>query len=262
MRLILFFAVGVLFFLNACVPNRKYVYLQKNDLYEAVSTDTMIRSYSVNIEEYKIQPLDILSIRIESLTEEEFDFMAKLNPQEQNDMGGSNQNNLLRGYLVDESGNIEFPVVGKVKIGGLSVFEAQDSLKHKFKIFLKDPVPRVRLMNFRFTVLGEVKREGQVISANTRITLMEAIGLSGGLGELADRSKVKIIRQQGERAEVFYMNLLDEDILQSKNFYVQQNDIIMVSALKQRPFRIYWTENLSLLVSTLTLVLLVVNLTQ
>jgi polysaccharide biosynthesis/export protein len=250
--------------LGSCVPNRKYVYLQKDDLHKKnLVKDTVVRDYKLQIEEYRIQPLDILYIRIESLTDEEFDFMAKLYPVEGVGGGGANQNAMaIRGFLVDQQGEVEFPVVGKVKFGGLTVFEAQDSLQQIFKAFLKDPVARVRLLNFRFTVLGEVNSEGQVISSNTRVTLMEAIGLAGGLGELADRANVKIVRQNGDKAEVFYMNLLDENILMAKNFYIQQNDIIMVPALKQRPFRMYWAQNLSLFVSTVSVILLVINLSK
>lgn len=258
----LFIGVGVM--LGSCVPNRKYVYLQKNDLKTAVPTDSVVRTYQLKVEEYRIQPLDIISLRIESLTEEEFDFISKLYPMELGATGGGGGGGLnpSRGFLVDQNGEIEFPVVGKVKFGGLTVFEAEQNVKNVFKAFLKDPVARVRLLNFRFTVLGEVNGEGQITSNNTRITLMEAIGMAGGLGELADRSKVKIVRQTGDKMNVFYMNLLDENVLTTQNFYVQQNDIIMVPALKQRPFRMYWTENLSIFVSTLTVVLLVISLTQ
>jgi polysaccharide biosynthesis/export protein len=261
MRFVLFLVLAIVVF-GSCVPNRKYVYLQKNDLHKKdLPKDTIVRSYQLDIEEYKIQPLDILSIRMESLTAEEFDFMSKLYPMEQGG-GGGGQNLLLRGFLVDQQGNIEFPVVGKVKFGGLTVFQAQDSLQAAFKAFLKDPVARVRLLNFRFTVLGEVNNENQIVSQNTRVTLMEAIGMAGGLGELADRANVKIIRQVGDKAEVFYMNLLDENLLAAKNFYIQQNDIIMVPALRQRPFRMYWAQNLSLFVSTVSVILLVINLSR
>ena len=256
----------LLLILVSCVPNKKVVYLQKDDVNKKdLKKDTVMRSYNLQIRDYKIQPLDILSIRLESLTDEEFDFMTKLYPMDmavQGGGGGGGQNPAVRGFLVDENGEVEFPVVGRIKFSGYTVFEAQENLQQIFKAFLKDPVARVRLMNFRFTVMGEVNRESQVESQNTRVTLMEAIGLAGGLTDLADRANVKIIRQQGDRADVLYMNLLQEELLATENYYVQQNDIIVVPALKQRPFRKYWAENIALVVSTLSLVLLVLNLTQ
>jgi polysaccharide biosynthesis/export protein len=248
----------------SCVPNKKILYLQKDDVNKNdMKKDTVLRSYDMQIREYKIQPLDILSIRLESLTEPEFDFMTKLLQLDQMMMGGGNAANMLvSGFLVDQNGDLEFPVVGKIPFAGLSIFEAQDKLKELFSPYLKDPVAQVRLLNFRFTVLGEVIRENQVISQNVRVTIMEAIGLAGGLTDLADRANVKIIRQRGEKSEVLYLDLLDEELLASQNYYVQQNDIIVVPPLRQRPFRRYWTENIAIIVSTLSLVLLVISLTQ
>jgi polysaccharide biosynthesis/export protein len=260
MRYFLVF-IGLIVALGSCVPNRKYVYLQKNDVDKKnLPVDTILRTYAVNIEDYKIQPLDLLSIRIESLTDEEFDFFEKLYPT---NLAGGNQNNLLlSGFLVDNRGEIEFPVVGRIKFAGLSVFQAQEKLQEVFQVFLKNPVARVRLLNFRFTVLGEVNRENQVTSVNSRVTILEAIGLAGGLTDMADRSKVKVIRQKGSESEVFYVNLLQEEFIASNHYYIQQNDIVVVPALKQRPFRRYWGQNLSLLISTVSVVLLTINLTN
>jgi polysaccharide export outer membrane protein len=240
------------------------VYLQKDDLHKKdVVLDSVIRKHEINIREYKIQPLDILSIRIESLTPEDFDFISRLYPNiNQASGGGGAANQFINGFLVDNHGEIEFPVVGKLKFEGLSLFEAAAKIQSSFKAYLKDPVARVQLLNFRFTLLGEVNLENQVVSYNSRVTVMEAVGMAGGLTDLADRSKVKIIRQKGDQSEVLYLNLLDENLLTSEHYYVHQNDIIVVPALKQRPFRKYWAENIAIIVSTLTLVLLVVNLTQ
>ncbi|MCU0397118.1 MAG: polysaccharide biosynthesis/export family protein [Cyclobacteriaceae bacterium] len=249
--------------LASCVPNKKVLYLQKDDVNKKdMKKDTVLRTYDMVIHEYKIQPLDILSIRLESLTDPEFDFMTKLLQLDQMQGGGNQQNMLVNGFLVDQNGDLEFPVVGKIKLSGLSLFEAQEKLQELFKPYLKDPVARIRLLNFRFTVLGEVNRENQIVSQNVRVTLMEAIGLAGGLTDLADRSSVKIIRQRGDQVDVLYMNLLEEDLLATENYYVQQNDIIVVPPLKQRPFRKYWTENIAIIVSTLSLVLLVISLAQ
>jgi polysaccharide biosynthesis/export protein len=258
----LFFTISLLF-LGACVPNRKIVYLQKDDLNRKdLRTDTIVRTHNLKIEEYKIQPLDLLYIRIESLTEDEYDFITKLYSVNQTAGASSVNNQFISGFLVDNNGEIEFPVVGRINFQGLSVFAAQEKLQETFKPYLKNPVARVRLMNFRFTVLGEVNAENQVVSNNTRVTLMEAIGLAGGLSDLADRSNVKIIRQDGGQAKVLYVNLLDENFLTSPHYYIHQNDIIVVPPLRQRPFRKYWGQNLALLVSTLSLALLVYNITQ
>jgi polysaccharide biosynthesis/export protein len=258
MRLLLFFVLFVVA-LQGCVPNRKFVYLQKNDVNNKdIRTDTVLRQYTLHIDDYKIQPLDLLSVRIESLTDDEFDFFQKLYPVNQ----GSGQNPSLTGFLVDNKGEVEFPVVGRISLAGLSVFQAEEQLEKAFTNYLKSPVARVRLLNFRFTLLGEVNRESQVVSPNSRVTLMEAIGLAGGLTDLADRSSVKIIRQRGEQAEVFYVNLLQEELVGSANYYVQQNDIIVVPALRQRPFRKYGVQNVALLFSVVSIVLISVNLLQ
>lgn len=258
--------VFLVLLLSACVPNRKIVYLQKDDLKKKdVVLDSVVRKHEMQIREYRIQPLDLLSIRFESLTDEDFDFISRLYPNVQQ-IGGSGGGGgaalFINGFLVDNNGDLEFPVAGKIKLSGLSLFEAAASIQNVFRPYLKSPVVRVQLLNFRFTVLGEVNLENQVISQNSRVTLMEAIGMAGGLTDLADRSKIKIIRQKGKESEVIYMNLLDENLLSSENYYVHQNDLIVVPALKQRPFRKYWQENITLIVSTLSLIILVVNLTQ
>ncbi len=258
-------AVSGLLLVSGCVPNKKIVYLQKDDLHKKnLPLDTVVRVHNLSIQEYRIQPLDILAIRIESLTDDEFDFVSKLYPnvQQQGAGGGNAANQLINSFLVDDNGDIEFPVAGKIHLAGLSLFQATTKLQDAFKAFLKDCVVRVRLQNFRFTVLGEVKLENQIVSLNSRVTIMEAIGLAGGLTDLADRSKVKLVRQRGAQTEVVYLDLLDEHIVESEYFYMQQNDLIVVPALKQRPYRKYWLENVTLIISTLTLVLLTVTLVQ
>src|SRR5882672_11491796 len=146
--------VVLLLLLNACVPNRKVVYLQKDDLHKKdVVLDSVVRTHEMVIREYKIQPLDILSIRIESLTAEDFNFISKLYPNVQQTSGSGAANQSINGFLVDNLGEIEFPVAGKIKLAGLSLFEASATLRDAFKAYLKDPVVRVQLLNFRFTVL-------------------------------------------------------------------------------------------------------------
>lgn len=256
--LLTFCALGML---ASCVPNRKYQYLQKDDVNaKQVKLDTVTRAYNMPDFTYRIQPQDILYIRFEHLSDEEFDFFS----QQQNTRINSGASNIaLFGELVNENGEIEYPVVGKIKVSGLTITEIQDKLEViAGEAGLKSPAVSVRLVNFRFTVLGEVNMEGTVTSNNNRTSVLEAIGLAGGISELADRSKIKLIRQDGGKMEVIYLNLLDENLVDSPYYFLHQSDILIVPPLKQRPFRTYFAQNMSIFISSASLILLVITLSK
>lgn len=257
-----FFIVLLAVVLSSCVSNKKVTMLQKNDLHSAsVRLDSVVRSYTIDTFVYKIQSNDIVSIRFESLTAKEFDFFN--NQANALALAGQLQgsNALFIGELVDESGEVPIPLVGKFKIAGLTVFEAQEKLQQvALKFGINSPIVRVRLLNYRITLLGEVNREGTTFLTTNRVSMLEAIGLAGGLGELADRSKVKLIRQVGNETEVVYLNLLDEDFFKSPYYYTYQNDILIVPALKQRAYRKYFGQNFAVFVSTVSVILLTINL--
>ncbi|MCX8489932.1 MAG: polysaccharide export protein [Cyclobacteriaceae bacterium] len=259
-NLLRWMALFCLMALASCVPNRKYVYLQKNDLMKNdLPKDSVVRHYAIDTFQYRIQPNDILSIRFESLTAKDFDFFNS-----GQSMAGSNipiqVNPLLVGELVDESGFVFYPVVGKVKVAGYTVFEVQERLRLLAVQYVDSPVVKVRLLNFRSTILGEVNREGAIVFNNNRVTMLEAIGLSGGFTDLADKANVKLIRQKGSSVEIVYVNLLDENFINSPYYYIYQNDVLIVPALKQRPYRKYFGQNLALIVSTLSLLVLTLTL--
>ncbi len=245
-KIILYLVVVGVVLCTSCVPNKKITYLQYGDELkerDEIVVDEVVRTRPIKIEEYRIQPLDVLMIQFESITNEEFDFFSTIEPQG----GGNQQNQMLNGVIVDAQGNVEYPMIGKVNLTGLTIFEAQEKLQLEASRYLTDVVTRVRPLNFRFTVLGEVNQEQVVTSQNTRITMMEAIGMSGGFSELADRSIVKVIRQEGDLAKIHYVNLLEEDFIE-------------FPPLKQRTFRKYFTSNLGVWTATLSAVLLAISL--
>jgi polysaccharide export outer membrane protein len=239
---------------TSCVTNKKYQMLQKDDVNKPDPVmDSVMRRYDVDGFDYKVQTNDIVNVRFESLTSKEYDFLASHTPTQNNaQVGGA----LMMGDLVDENGEIPFPVVGKVKVAGFTVFQIQDNLQSLADKYLESPIVKVRLLNYRITFLGEMNREGVVTLNNNRVTLLEAVALAGGMSDLADKTAVKLIRQKGGRVEVVYLNVLDENFVRSPYYYVYQNDIIMVPPLKQRPFRKYFGQNLALILSSLSLLLI------
>ena len=132
-------------------------------------------------------------------------------------------------YLVDIDGYIEFPVLGRVKVGGLKKSEAIAMLQDQLKAYLKDPIVTIQFMNYKVTVLGEVLRPGSYTIGNERITLMEALGLAGDMTVYGRRDNVLLIRENSNGAKEFVrLNLTKSDILSSPYYYLQQNDVIYV----------------------------------
>lgn len=255
--------VAAMLMLGSCVTNKKYVYLQKDDVnVKGLPKDSVVREYDLADFDYKIQPNDLISVQFESLTPDEFNFFTGAAARRQGNININQGGALLLGELVDEYGEISYPVIGKVRVAGLTVFEAQDTLQSVADQYLEAPIVKVRLLNFRFTILGEVNAQGTYVLTNNRVNLMEAIGEAGGLSDLADKSNVKLIRQREGNTEVIYIDLLNEDFLSSPYYFINQNDIVVVPALRQRPYRRYFGQNLSLIISSLSLLLLVINISR
>ncbi len=263
MTRILWLVACATIFLSSCVTNKKFVYLQKGDVNPKESElpkDSVVREYDLLAFDYKVQPNDILSVRFESLTRKEYDFLSANNPQNNAGSNLTQGNALLIGELVDNNGEVLFPYIGKIKVAGLTVFGIQEKMQAIANQYLESPVVKVRLLNYRITMLGEVNQEGNITLPNNRVSMLEAIGLAGGLTDLADKANIKLIRQVDGKTEVVYLNLLDENFIHSPYYYVHQNDVLIAGSLRQRPYRKYFGQNLALLVSSLSLLLLAIQL--
>jgi polysaccharide biosynthesis/export protein len=254
--------IGALLFLGSCVPVKKLIYFQNDDLKhrDRIPKDTVLRTHKLNIQEYRIQPLDMLSINFETLSDESdaFDFLSKIAPQGR----ATGSSSASAGIMVDTYGEIEYAVLGKIKVSGLTIFEAKALIQNIASKYLPNVIVRIRMLNFRFTLLGEVGGEQVATSSNPRLTMSEAIGMAGGFSELADRSNVKVIRQKGDSVQVYYVNLLEEKFLESEYYYVQQNDVIIVPPLKQRTFKKYFTSNMGIVSSIISFGLFILALSN
>ncbi len=137
-------------------------------------------------------------------------------------------------YLVDIDGNIEFPLIGKIRVSGLTIDEAKRKILKEAEVYAVKPVVNVRYTHFKFTVLGEVKAPGTFTVPNEKVSILEALGYVGDLTQYSSRKQVKIIRDSSGKREIGAINLNDQALFTSPFFYLKRNDVLYVQAAKQK----------------------------
>lgn len=182
----------------------------------------------------RIGPDDILAITVSSLSEESnivFNFpnINALNTTVfPGAIGGGQMGRQPLGYLVDSIGKIEMPLVGKLKLTGLTLEQAGDSIKVRLLNYLKEPTVNVRYLNHKFTVIGEVNRPGVFNLLDNHTTLPEALGMVGDLTIYGLRKNVMLVRTTKEKREVVRIDLTSQDFFNSPYYYLRNNDVIYV----------------------------------
>jgi len=134
----------------------------------------------------------------------------------------------LQSYLVDINGDINFPVIGTIKVAGLSKSQAIKYINEQLSPYLKNAIVTIQFMNYKVTVLGEVLRPGQYAISNERITILDALGLAGDMTIFGKRNNVLITRENNGKLEFVRLNLNSDEVFKSPYFYLQQNDVIYV----------------------------------
>ncbi len=143
----------------------------------------------------------------------------------------------ISGYTLDAKGYIDFPVLGKIKLGGLTRQEAEEYIKEELldSKQIKDPVVIIEFMNLGFSVLGEVNRPGRYRIDRDRFTVLDAISLAGDLTINAKRDNIMLIRHDGRKDNTYMLNLMDAaGLYASPAFYIQQGDVIYVVPNEKR----------------------------
>jgi polysaccharide export outer membrane protein len=144
----------------------------------------------------------------------------------------------ITGYSIDDDGYVNLPVLGKVKMAGLSIVEARQKLFQELDKYIVDVTVDVKLVSFKVTILGEVRSPGMHFYFNERITLFEAIGLAGDITDLGNRKQVRIVRNYQDNVKIYSVDLTSDAIIPSELYYILPNDVIYVEPLKAKNFRI------------------------
>jgi polysaccharide export outer membrane protein len=244
--------------LTSCTSQKKLAYL--NNLPETGGEET----FTMEIPYYRIQTRDILYVTIKAMTTDGriTDFLlstgsAMSGGYIQGDAGG-----YLYGYDVNPEGNIIIPVVGSIKVEGLTLEETRKLLQASADKVFKNSTVECKLLSFKFTVIGEVRSPGTYVNYNNYLTVLEAVGRAGGVDDFGDRHKVLVVRPVDKGTKTFRLNLQDKKILSSEAYFLLPNDVIIVEPLKQKIFNM----NLptisfifTTITSTITMTLLLIN---
>lgn len=215
-------------FFTSCITRKQITYFQDSPGSDTakVVTNSGLRTA---LYEPTIKPGDILNITVMSLSPEtnqliNYPFINQSISAPEKTLTQSTP-----GFLVDNEGNVQVPMLGNVKVDGLTPSQIRKQLTEQLQKYLQSPTVSVRFSNFKITILGDVARPGVYPVPNERITLMEALGLAGDLTVFGERREVKLIREENGKNQIYYIDLTSKDILNSPLMYLQPNDVIYVN---------------------------------
>ena len=236
MRKNFFLLLMVAMFLGACTSYKQVPYIQNSEQLKGVEA-------SQALYDARIMPKDLLTITVNS---DDIAAAAPFNLTVQTtatanlttrSMGMTTQPALMS-YLVDNNGNIEFPSIGTVHVGGLTKSEAEEVIRKRLQPFFKEGtkfIVNVRMTNYKISVIGEVTRPNTYTISNEKVNVFEALALAGDLTIYGRRDGVKLIREDiNGRKEVVPLNLNDANIINSPYYYLQQNDVLYVEPNKAK----------------------------
>lgn len=213
----------------SCASTKKVSYFQDIPL----EGDSKVKQMA-QFTEPVIQTDDILTINIFSLDPQSalvINQATSVQPLGANSASYTPQQ-AITGFLVDKNGEIEIVGIGKLKLAGLTTYQAKGLIREKAEKLYKEPSVEVRFANFKVTVLGEVNRPAVYTMPNEKVTLLDALGLAGDLTIFGRRENVMLIRDNGGKKEFIRFDLNSTDLINSPYFYLKQNDVIYVEPNK------------------------------
>jgi polysaccharide export outer membrane protein len=249
-----FFIKAVLFLfalsLISCASKKDLVYLQNTN-------DSDSNSRVVNYEP-KLQNDDLLSI-IVSADQPELTIPFNM-PQIQGNYQINENQDGIKTYLIDAYGFIEFPVVGKIKMAGLTRTEAINKLHDAVKEYITNPTINLRILNYKISVLGEVVRPGSFKISSERVTFLEALSMAGDLTIYGKRNNILLVREVDGKATYNRIDITKADFINSPFYYLKQNDVLVVEPNNTRINSSAVGPNTTVVISSLSLLTTIIIL--
>lgn len=218
----LLFCICIVAMLYSCGSSQNISYFQDLEQYQYLKGE-IAKADSLEKMKLTIKPNDELAIIVSSV-EPQAVVPFNLPP-------GQSQ---ISTYLVDAQGEINFPTLGKMKLGGLTTQEAVNLLESRLKEYVNEPIVNLQIANFRISVLGAVNAPGPFYFKNERVSILDALAHARDLNLYARRDNILLIRETGSKKEFVRFDLTkSSDVFSSQYFYLQQNDIIYVESNKE-----------------------------
>jgi polysaccharide export outer membrane protein len=228
-NVVLAFLILGTFLLSSCGSTQNVVYLS--------NLDTAAKYQQIAKAAFK-QPLiltdDVLSITIQTQDVTDPSAFNQTSSKSSVEGADSEKNAAMTGFLVDGDGNVEIPIIGAIKVAGLTTSQAKVLVKEKASKYYKDPTVQVRFANYKITILGEVAKPASYAVPNEKITVFDAISLAGDLTIYGKRENVMLMRDNGDKKDIVRLNLNSSDVIASPYYYLQQNDVIYVEPSKAK----------------------------
>jgi polysaccharide export outer membrane protein len=217
--------------LSSCVSSKKIAYFQDIQSVEKANLDN-----AAAFVEPIIQPDDILSINVFTLNQQSGAIINQASSTPL--LGGSATTSVagqqITGFLVDKNGDIELALVGKIKVIGLTTYQARELVREKVSTIYKDPNVQLRFANFKVSVLGEVNAPSAYTLPNEKVTILDALSLAGDLTIYGKRDNILIVRDNNGKKEFARLNLNSSEIFNSPFYYLKQNDVVYVEPNKRK----------------------------
>jgi polysaccharide biosynthesis/export protein len=213
---------------TACIDSKKATYfnnMKDSDFQRELETLEPV-----------IQKNDLLSISVSSLNKDASTIFNTTNLSVSQNANATSTLSPAAGYLVDQDGNIKFPLLGNIQAAGISKKELTEKITRQLvkESLLYDPIVDIRYLNFKVSVLGEVNRPSIFTIPNEKITLLEALGLAGDLTIYAKRDNILLIREENGTQQVRRLDLTTSDFFKSPYYFLKSNDIVYVEPNKAK----------------------------
>jgi polysaccharide biosynthesis/export protein len=218
------------FYLFSCAPQKRIPnYLQNVD---STGVNNSIIPQELRIQKNDLLSIQVFSASIDPAADAPYNLPSALSVSQSAASSG--------GFLVDANGNIEYPKLGTFRAEGLTKVELAAAIKKRLTepvLLLKDPVVIIRFMNLKITIMGEVNNQGVVTIPGEKVTILEAIGLAGGITDYGLKDGIKVIREIDGKREIGKIDLSSKELFDSPYYNLQQNDVVLVDPTPKKAKR-------------------------